>query len=265
MDSLIVRLIMWGAMSFFAQFIDGTLGMGYGATLATLLIAGGVAPAIASGSIHIAKMVSGLVSGGSHLWFGNVKREWLLPLIIPGIIGGACGAYLLASVQGDRIRPFIAGFLLLLGVLIVYRFLRRKKQKPAVKENGNTLRSRYSSFKLPVLGFIAAAADAIGGGGWGPIATPGLILTENTEPSKVVGTVNLAECFVAISISITLIAKIGFQSFNWSLVGAVMAGGIIAAPIAAYLCKKVPSRLLSIFIGLLLIALNLRTLLIAVI
>ena len=265
MDTLVLRLIMWGAMSFFAQFIDGTLGMGYGATLATLLIAGGVAPVVASGSIHIAKMVSGLVSGGSHLWFGNVKKEWLLPLIIPGIIGGVCGAYLLASVQGDRIRPFIAGFLLFLGVLIVYRFLRKKKQHPVVKENGNTLRSRYSSFKLPVLGFIAAAADAIGGGGWGPIATPGLILTENTEPSKVVGTVNLAECFVAISISITLVAKIGFQSFNWPLVGAVMVGGIIAAPIAAYLCKKVPSRLLSIFIGLLLIALNLRTLLIAVI
>jgi uncharacterized membrane protein YfcA len=264
LDTLVTRLIMWGAMSFFAQFIDGTLGMGYGATLSTLLIAGGVAPAIASGSIHIAKMVSGLVSGGSHLWFGNVKKEWLLPLIIPGIIGGVGGAYFLASVQGDRIRPFIAGFLLLLGVLIVYRFLRKKKQKSEVKENRTTSRFVRSSFKLPVLGFIAAAADAIGGGGWGPIATPGLILTENAEPSKVVGTVNLAECFIAISISITLIAKIGVQSFNWPLVGVVMAGGIIAAPIAAYLCKKLPSRLLSIFIGLLLIALNLRTLLIAV-
>lgn len=264
MDTLVLRLIIWGAMSFFAQFIDGTLGMGYGATLSTLLIAGGVAPAVASGSIHIAKVFSGLVSGGSHLWFGNVKKEWLLPLIIPGIIGGVCGAYLLASVQGDMIRPFIAGFLILLGVLIVYRFLRKKKQKPETRGDSNTSQRRYSSLKLPVLGFIAAAADAIGGGGWGPIATPGLILTENTEPSKVVGTVNLAECFVAISISITLIAKIGFQSFNWPLVGAVMVGGIIAAPIAAYLCKKVPSRMLSILIGLLLIALNLRTLLIAV-
>jgi uncharacterized membrane protein YfcA len=264
-DTLVTRLILWGAMGFFAQFIDGTLGMGYGATLATMLIASGVLPVVASGSIHVAKIVSSFVSGGSHLWFGNVKKEWLLPLIVPGIIGGFCGAYLLTSIPGETIRPFIAGFLMCLGILIVYRFVRRKKAPTGITQNnGSTSKFSRYSLKLPALGFVAAAMDAIGGGGWGPIATPGLILTEDTEPSKVVGTVNLAEFFIAIAISVTLIVKIGYQSFDWPLVGVMMGGGVVAAPVAAFLCKKLPSRVLSIFIGLLLIALNLHTLLISV-
>jgi uncharacterized membrane protein YfcA len=265
MDTLVIRLILWGLMGFAAQFIDGTLGMGYGATLATMLIASGVLPAIASGSIHLAKVVSSFVSGGSHLWFGNVKKSWLLPLILPGIVGGVCGGYVVASVPGETIRPFIACLLLFMGVLIVYRFLwRNKKQTAVVQDRSSASKSWKSSIKLPVLGFVAAAVDAIGGGGWGPITTPGLILTEDTEPSKVVGTVNLAECFISVAISATIIAKIGARSFDWPLVIVIMVGGVLAAPIAAFLCKKLPSRLLSVFIGLLLIILNLRTLLLAV-
>lgn len=116
MERFTTRLLIWGLVGFLAQFIDGTLGMGYGAFSATLLIAGGLAPAIASASVHTAEIFTTLVSGGAHFWFGNVKKEWLLPLIIPGVIGGAAGAYFLVSIPGATMKPFVAGFLLLLGI-----------------------------------------------------------------------------------------------------------------------------------------------------
>ena len=266
MSKVLSRLLTWGIVGFFAQFIDGSLGMGYGAFSATFLIAAGIYPAIASASVHTAEIFTTLASGGAHIWFGNVKKEWLLPLIIPGIVGGVTGAYFLALIPGDVIRPYIAGFLLVLGIIILYRFLRKKKltvtDTANMPDNTNSHRLVDSSAKLPVLGLVGAFVDAVGGGGWGPITTPGLILTGNTEPRKVVGTVNLAEFFITIAISITFIAVLGWESFDWSLVAALLVGGVIAAPIAAYLCKRLPIRVLGIIIGLLLIGLNLRTLLI---
>lgn len=260
------RLIVVAVIGLLAQFIDGTLGMGYGVFSASLLIAGGLYPAIASATVHTAEVFTSLVSGGSHLFFGNVKKEWLLPLIIPGVVGGATGAYFLTLIPGATMKPFVAGLLLILGIVVLYRFISWKAPAPAPE--ADPLPKRNSSLlaklplKLPLLGLIAAFMDAVGGGGWGPIATPGLILSENTEPRKVVGTVNLAEFFITIAISATFIATIGWESFSWDLVIALIIGGIIAAPIAAYLCKRMPAKALGILIGLLLIGVNLRTLLI---
>ena len=260
------RLIVVAIIGFFAQFIDGTMGMGYGVFSTSWLIAAGLYPAIASASVHTAEIFTTLFSGGFHFWFGNVKKEWLLPLIIPGIVGGIAGAYFLTSIPGDVVKPFIAGLLLLLGIIVLYRFIRRKVPitvSEADPPSGNSSsRSASSPARLPSLGFIAAFVDAVGGGGWGPIATPGLILSENTEPRKVVGTVNLAEFFITIAISATFIVTLGWESFRWDLVGALLIGGVIAAPIAAYLCRKLPTKALGILIGLLLISLNLRTLLV---
>lgn len=265
MEKLAIRLLTWGIIGFLAQFTDGTLGMGYGAFSATLLIAAGLLPAIASASVHTAEIFTTLVSGGSHLFLGNVKKRWLLWLIIPGVFGGVAGAYFLASIPGNIMKPFVAGFLLLLGILVFYRFVRRKvvavAQQTDPPDDDDTNLTTKSKTKLPVLGFIAAFVDAVGGGGWGPITTPGLILTENTEPRKVVGTVNLAEFFITIAISATFIITLGWESFDWRLVIALIIGGIIAAPLAAYLCRRLPIRILGILIGVLLIALNLRTLL----
>lgn len=260
-----------GLIGFFAQFIDGTIGMGYGAFSASLLIGMGIYPAIASASVHAAEIVTTLVSGGSHLWFGNVKREWLLPLVIPGVVGGAMGAYFLASIPGDTVKPFIAAFLLILGVIVLYRFARKKAAAPVPSENPGTSSdsvaapSRTFPKKLPTLGFIAAFMDAVGGGGWGPIATPGLILTENVEPRKVVGTVNLAEFFITIAITVTFIATLGLEQFRWDLVCCLLIGGVIAAPTAAYLCKRLPTKALGIFVGLALIGFNLRTIILTLI
>ena len=258
------RLIVIGIIGFVAQFCDGTLGMGYGAFSASLLIAGGLLPAIVSATVHTAEIFTTLFSGGFHLWFGNVKKGWLLPLIIPGIVGGAAGAYLVSSIPGNTTKPFIAGFLLFLGILVLYRFIPWRiavtTNEADPPKKGKSSRLTNSPAKLPVLGFMAAFVDAVGGGGWGPITTPGLILTENTEPRKVVGTVNLAEFFITIAISVTFIITIGWESFRWDLVGALLVGGVIAAPVAAYLCKKLPIKILGILVGLALIGFNMRTL-----
>lgn len=163
-------------------------------------------------------------------------------------------------------KPFVAGLLLILGIIVLYRFMRRKVPAPVLEtdppKGKDSLPVTGSRLKLPALGLVAAFVDAVGGGGWGPIATPGLILSGNTEPRKVVGTVNLVEFFVTVAIAATFIVTIGWESFEWNLVIALLIGGVIAAPIAAYLCKKMPTKLLGILIGLLLIGVNLRTLLI---
>ena len=255
------NLVVIAIIGLFAQFIGGTMGMGYGAFSTSWLIAAGLYPAIASATVHTAEIFTTLVSGGSHLFFGNVKKEWLLPLVIPGIIGGVAGAYFLTAMPGATIKPYIAGFLLILGVLVLYRSISRKIPAPTTDsaETNSLSPHPISRLRLPLLGLAAAFLDAVGGGGWGPIATPGLILSGNTEPRKVVGTVNLAEFFITIAITITFIATLGWEDFEWDLVIALLIGGIIAAPIAAYLCKRMPTKLLGILIGLILIGLNLRT------
>jgi len=235
--------------------------MGYGAFSASLLIGMGIMPALASASIHTAEVFTTLFSGISHLRFGNVKKEWLLLLIIPGAVGGAIGAYFLTSIPGSTTRPFVAGFLLILGVVMLYRFIPLKRASSPSRLSTALSDPKVSSKKISALGFIAAFFDAVGGGGWGPIATPGLILTENEEPRKVVGTVNLAEFFITIVIAITFFITLGVEEYNWSMIGMLLIGGVIAAPIAAYLCKKLPARALGIVVGIALIGFNLRTLL----
>ncbi len=247
-------------IGFFAQFIDGTVGMGYGAFSGSLLIGLGVMPALASASIHTAEIFVSLFSGVSHLRFGNVRKDWLRLLVIPGVIGGPAGAYFLASIPGAAIKPFITSFLLVLGILILYRFVPKRTSSPS-KLSMVLSNPRFSSRKIIGLGLVASFLDAMGGGGWGPIATPGLILTENEEPRKVIGTVNLAEFFITIAIAVTFFIALGTEEYNWRVIGMLLLGGAIAAPLAAYLCKRLPPRVLGIFVGVALVGYNLRTLL----
>ena len=242
---------------FAAQFIDGTLGMGYGVSSTSLLMAVGLAPAIASASVHTAEIVTTLVSGIAHHQLGNVKRELVISLAFPGIIGGVLGAYFLSSIPGKTIKPWMAGLLVVMGCLIVYRFFRRTEWGVSGK--------RLSRPKMSVLGLVAGFLDAVGGGGWGPVATPSLILSENGEPHEVVGSVNLVEFFVTVAETITFALTIGLEAFRWDIVAALLIGGVIAAPVAAWLCKKLPHRMMGILIGALLILLNARTLLLAIV
>ena len=258
---LIMALVGW-----VAQFVDGTLGMGYGVFSTSLLIGLGLYPAIASASVHTAEVFTTLISGTSHFRFGNVKRDLVLSLSLPGITGGFLGAYLAASVPGKTIRPIVASLLLVMGLIVIYRFLRKSPSGSADPDPDmaiSTAKAGTSAAKLAVLGFAAAFIDAVGGGGWGPIATPSLILTGDHETRKVVGSVNLAEFFVTLAEVSTFLAILGPRSFRWDIVLALLIGGGIAAPVAAFLCHKVPERLLGLLIGGLLVTLNLRTLLCA--
>lgn len=276
------RLTTWlviAVIGFIAQFVDGTLGMGYGVFSSSLLVAAGLLPAIASASVHTAEIVTTLISGIAHHGFGNVEKNLLLPLVIPGVLGGIGGAVFLSNVPGNLIKPWVAGILLIMGCIIVWRFVagnaraRGKAQdanpnceaEPAIRSEAYGDPARVlSTGKIALIGFIAAAFDAFGGGGWGPITTPTLILSHNVSPHKVVGSVNMAEFFVTLAISMTFFITIGPEQFDWPIVISLLIGGMIAAPLAAWICRKLPQRWLGILIGILLILTNLRTIILSV-
>ena len=246
-------LLGMGVVGFVAQAVDGTLGMGYGVFSTSLLVGIGLAPAIASASVHTAETVVTLVSGISHWRLGNVRWKLFLLLVVPGVVGGAVGAYFLASIPGRQMKPVVSGMLLVMGGLVLYRFLTHK-------EPGQVSERQTPLWQASFLGLVAGFLDAVGGGGWGPVATPSLILSGNHEPHQVVGTVNLVEFFVTVAEVLTFMFTIGPENFEWGVVAALLVGGVIAAPLAAWLCKKLPHRALGIAIGGSLILLNARTL-----
>ena len=270
-------LLLIGVMGFIAQFVDGTLGMGYGVFSTSLLVAAGMLPAVASASVHTAEVVSTLVSGISHHTLGNVDRRLAAPLAGSGVLGAVIGALFLSNVPGALIKPWVAGALLFMGILVLWRFAvkngsRQAAAGPQVSEEGATTAELDESppgkglatWKLVCIGFVAAAFDAFGGGGWGPISTPTLILNHNVRPHQVVGSVNLAEFFVTLAASLTFFFALGPEQFEWTVVVCLLAGGVIAAPVAAWVCRKLPHRWLGILIGGLLILTNLRSLLLAI-
>ena len=158
----------------------------------------------------------------------------------------------ISSIPGKTIKPWVAGLLLVMGCLIVYRFFTRKEWGVAGKQ--------LSRPRMTILGLVAGFLDAVGGGGWGPVATPSLILAESSEPHEVVGSVNVVEFFVTLAETVTFALTIGLKAFRWDIVAALLVGGVIAAPVAAWLCKRLPHRMMGILIGALLILLNVRTL-----
>ena len=240
-------------VGFFAQFVDGTLGMGYGVTSATLLISIGIYPVIASASVHTAEVVVSLVSGVSHFRLGNVRKDIFWPMTIFGICGGVLGAIGLVNLPIRPVRLAVGLILLAMGAMIFYRF--KTKDHLGFKPD-----RRYSSGKLSCLGFLGGFFDAMGGGGWGPICTPSLIVT-GMEPRKAIGSVNFAEFFVTVAESLTFIFLIGWEKFRWDLVIILLIAGVIVAPIAAWTCKKLPHRVLGLAVGILVVILSLRIIL----
>ncbi|CAM3430500.1 sulfite exporter TauE/SafE family protein [Marinicrinis lubricantis] len=247
------KLIIFSIIGFFAQLIDGSLGMAYGATSSSLLLMFGVAPAVASASIHIAEIATTAASGVSHLYFKNVDRSILLRLTIPGAVSAFIGAAFLSHLPGEVIRPFISIFLLLLGVYIVYRFMFRERKLSSKQPAG------VSSRFLTPLGFIGGFFDAVGGGGWGPITTPMLLAKKGMTPRRVIGTVDTSEFVIAVSATLGFILFLGWGQFHWVWVFAFMGGGILAAPLAAWLVKIIPSYLLGVLVGGFIILTNANT------
>jgi uncharacterized membrane protein YfcA len=249
MPTLIVLVVV----GFLAQLVDGALGMAYGATSSTLLLAAGLSPATASASVHLAELGTTAAAGISHSRFGNVDWRTVRRIGIPGAIGAFAGAVVLSSVSAELARPWMAGILLALGVYIICRFTIFGVPKPRGRRY---VRGRY----LVPLGLGAGFVDATGGGGWGPATTPTILATGKYEPRKVIGSVDTSEFLVALAASIGFLLALGTAGVAWVYVVALLAGGVAAAPLAAWLVRYVTPALLGASVGGLILVTNTRTL-----
>jgi uncharacterized membrane protein YfcA len=237
-------LLLYVAIGFAAQLVDGALGMAYGVTASSLLLSVGVPPAMSSATVHAAECFTTGTSAVSHHAFGNIDKRLFRRLLLPGMLGAAVGAYLLVQLPGEAIKPYIAGYLLLLGIIIVIKGFREIVPK------------RVTSHLIP-LGFFGALVDAIGGGGWGPVVASNLLARGN-EARLTIGTVNAVEFFVTLTASLVFLMTLGVS--HWQIVAALALGGVAAAPIGGWLVKHLNPRWLLVVVGLLVIGLSVRTL-----
>src|ERR671921_2117401 len=245
--------IVLAIVGLLAQLVDGSLGMAYGVTSTTLLLAVGISPALASASVHMAEVGTTLASGVSHWRFGNVEWEKVLWLAIPGGIGAFLGAVVLSSViSAEAAEPIVAVFLFSLGVYILARFAFRRREQPVIERP-------LARVFLGPLGFVAGFLDAAGGGGWGPISTPTLLSSGRMQPRKVIGTVDTSEFLVALAASVGFLISLSFAQIPWQLVGALLIGGLIAAPIAAWIVRILPARIMGTAVGGVILIVNMRT------
>ena len=248
-DSLDSSILVYMAAGFIAQMIDGSLGMAYGVSATSFLMATGLNPAAASASVHASEIFTSGVSGLSHLTFGNVNKRLFRYLLLPGVTGAIAGAFLVSLLEdyNSYIRPFVAAYTLYLGVRIILKVAAKKQKKKPVRR----------------LGLLAGAGgflDSIGGGGWGPIVSSTLIANGRT-PVYTIGSVNLTEFFVSFASSMTFIFVMGFG--HWQIILGLILGGIVAAPIAAFMVRKIPVKPMFIFVGTVIIITSLRTFLLA--
>jgi uncharacterized membrane protein YfcA len=251
-------LILLAIVGLIAQLVDGSLGMAYGVTSTTLLLAVGISPALASASVHIAEVGTCAMSGVSHWRFGNVDWSRIVWLAVPGAIGAFLGAVVLVSViTAEAAEPIVAVFLFSLGIFILARFSFRRHERP-VRE-----RPIPKTFISP-LGFVAGFLDAAGGGGWGPISTPTLLSSGRMQPRKVIGTVDTSEFLVAFAASVGFLISLSFADIPWQLVGALLLGGLIAAPIAAWIVRILPARIMGTAVGGFILIVNMKTFLEAI-
>jgi len=240
MDLLILSLMV----GFLAEMVDNTLGMAYGVTSNSFLLSFGLAPAVASATVHTAEVFTTAVAGVSHLKFGNVDKKLFLNLVIPGAVAAAFGAYFLVNFPISIVSKAVSIYLVIMGIFIILRAF------------GKVIISRKINRK--VLAGLGGFLDAVGGGGWGPVVTSTL-MANNEDPKKAIGSVNAAEFFVTVTEALVFCTLMGIRYPE--VVAGLLAGGVVAAPIGAYVCKKAPTRPLMIAVGLLIIFLNLRKLL----
>ncbi|MFP5333915.1 MAG: sulfite exporter TauE/SafE family protein [Actinomycetes bacterium] len=247
-------LLLLALVGLGAQLVDGSLGMAYGVTSTTLLLAVGTNPAAASATIHLAEIGTTLASGASHWRFGNVDWRVVLKIGIPGAVGAFVGATFLSWLSTEVAAPLMSLILLALGVYVLGRFTFLGLPTGHL---GKPLRKRF----LSPLGLVAGFVDATGGGGWGPVGTPAILASGRLEPRKVIGSIDTSEFLVAVAASLGFLVGLGSAGVDLAWAGALLVGGIIAAPIAAWLVRHVPPRVLGSAVGGLIVLTNTRTLL----
>jgi len=252
------RLLVFALAGLVGQLVDGALGMAFGVTTSTVLLSNGFSPAVASASVHLAEVGTTLSSGVAHWRFGNVSWPLVRRIGIPGAVGAFAGATVLSSLTGDWLAPAVAVVLFGLGALVIVRAVRGDLK--GERHDPGQLRRRL----LAPLGLSAGFLDAVGGGGWGPVATPTLLAAGRVEPRLVIGSVNAAELLVTVAASAGFLLGLGTQGIEVPLVVALLVGGVAAAPLAAWLVRHADASVLGVVVGTLLLVTNARTLLIEV-
>jgi uncharacterized membrane protein YfcA len=246
------KLLIFALVGLGAQLVDGSLGMGYGVTSSTLLVLAGLTPAAASASVHFSELGTNLASGVSHWKLKNVDWRVVARIAGPGAVGAFLGATVLSSLSTEAAAPVMAAILAALGLYIIVRFVLGVR--PALKK---ALTLKF----LAPLGLFAGFIDATGGGGWGPVATPALLVDGRLQPRKVIGSVDTSEFAVSAAASLGFLFGLGAAGINWGFALALLAGGLVAAPLAAYLVRVAPAHLLGTAVGGLILLTNSRTLL----
>lgn len=229
-DDVFVWFIVIG---FVAQLVDGALGMAFGVISTSAMLALGMPPALASANVHAAEVFTTAASGASHTIARNIDWSVFWRLALSGCAGAILGAFAISLADTDMMRPFIATYLLLMGVIVIWKGLRPKGSPPKIG-------------RVRILGFAGGMADAIGGGGWGPVVASNLI-ARGGDPGRMVGTVNLAEFFVALAASGAFLFALG-PVFGKVALGLVI-GGVVAAPIAAWAARRLPRQILTVIVG----------------
>jgi uncharacterized protein len=247
-------LVLLALVGLGAQLVDGSLGMAYGVTSTTLLLAIGTNPATASATIHLAEIGTTLASGLAHWKFGNVDWKVVAKVGLPGAVGAFAGATFLSHLSTELAAPVMSLILVSLGVYLLVRFTLRGLDR---RQLGKPMRKRF----LGPLGLVAGFVDATGGGGWGPVGTPALLSSGRMEPRKVIGSIDTSEFLVALAASLGFLVSLGSQGINPLWVAGLLGGGLIAAPIAAWLVRHIPPRMLGSLVGGMILLTNTRTLL----
>lgn len=232
-------LLSFVAVGFVAQLVDGALGMAYGVISSTLLIAMGVSPKHASAGVHAAETFTTAVSGLSHIYHRNIDWRLFVRLAVPGVIGGVAGATLLSNIDSSLVKPYIQAYLAGIGLWLIWR-------------STHTLKKSGNPRVVTPLGLIGGFLDASGGGGWGPVVTSNLLL-QGGDPRTTIGTVNTAEFLLTLSVSLTFLVNLGWETFTTATTGLLL-GGVIAAPMGALLAKRIPANRLLLLVGLVLTA-----------
>jgi uncharacterized membrane protein YfcA len=237
------EILLFIAVGFAAQIIDGAVGMAYGVSATSVLLSFGVTPVVASSTVHAAEVFTTGASGVAHWRLGNVKKDLFWKLVLPGMVGGAAGAYILTEISSDKIQPLVASYLFILGAVILAKALRKRHHEPA-----NLRHTRK-------IGFAGAVLDAIGGGGWGPLVTSTLI-GQGLQPRHAIGTSNAAEFFITTVITVTFLGTVGLEL--WPMIVGLIIGGVVAAPFGALLARRLPDRTLMIMVAVVVMILSAR-------
>jgi uncharacterized membrane protein YfcA len=256
-----VDLFVVALAGFLAALVDGALGMGFGPTSSSILLGTGLAPASVSTTVNIAKVFSGLASAISHWRFRNIDHRLVVRLALPGCAGAVLGVTVLSNVDAETLRPVLAVLLTLIGMRILWRFSRRTTIRPEEFEDLAHDPDAMPDFDSRGTEVVAAAGGITNGliGAWGPVVTP-FLMHRDLPPRFAVGSVNTAEVAVAVVSAASLIAALGSGGLDLGVVAAMLVGGMLGAPVAAWLVRRMAPRPMGVAVGGLLLLTNAREL-----